>query len=172
MTRDDVRKLLAYAAAGTRDWAPSSVDVDLWTDLLGDLPYDDAHTALRQHAASTHHRPVPADIRAGVKRLRADRLDRTPDAVPDADPDQPVEYVQALRDGRVQIADGRQPRDLRALTGVFPSAPPADWRPQLPARSSEPPRVLPPVDDPARLEQARAEIAAREVIPLPDEATS
>jgi hypothetical protein len=169
VTRDEVRALLAYAAASTRDWSPTTVDVDVWADLLGDLTYDDARQALRAHAASSPFRPAPADLRAGVKRIRTDRLDRHPDAVPDANPDDTAAYQRALREGRLRIADGLDPRDMRAIGGTFASPPPADWRPQLPARRTTTPAVLPPVDDEQRMAEARAEVAARAPVPLPDE---
>jgi len=126
MTRDEVRTLLAHAAATTRDWAPTTVDVDVWLALLGHTSYDDALTALHQHAATTHHRPVPADLLAGVRRLRADRLDRVPHAVPAADPDDVPRWLADLRAQRHRAAGQRAlSPDRRELTGVFRTVPAA-----------------------------------------------
>lgn len=129
MTRDETRALLALAAATTRDWAPNSVDTDAWHGLLGDLEFDDCREALLDHCRRSHHRPVPADVRAGVKRVRADRLERAPYVIPAADPDDPQAYLRALRSGTARTAGGEQPRDLRQLEQVFPAVPPAGPRP-------------------------------------------
>jgi hypothetical protein len=125
MTRDEVRTLLAHAAATTRDWAPNSIDVDMWFELLGDLAYDDALHALKDHARGTHLRPVPADIRAGVKRLRADRLERAPYAIPAANPDDPKAYIDDLRHDRNRTASGTRHVDQRALPSTFRDVPKA-----------------------------------------------
>lgn len=170
MNRDETRALLFLAAAmESRGWAPTHIDVDAWTLVLADLRhFDDARDAIVQHYRQSPHRVTPAEVLAGVKRIRTDRLARTPDAVPDADPDQPAAYVQALRDGRVRIASGLNPRNVPALVaGTFPTPPPTDWRPQLPARQTSPVQVLPPVDDPERMAAARAELAAMTPIPVP-----
>lgn len=163
MTRDEIRTLLAHAAALTRDWAPTTVDVDVWLELLADLPYDDALTALAEHGKRTHLRPVPADIRAGVKRLRADRLERAPYAVPDADPDDVPAYLDALRSDRHRTADGLEPRPvLELIAAATPKTVDQalhDARRALPpAAGDQPRRALPPVDDPDAMARARAEL--------------
>jgi hypothetical protein len=147
MNRDETRTLLAHAAATTRDWAPTSIDVDMWLELLADLPYDDCLDALKTHARSTHLRPVPADIRAGVKRIRADRLERAPLAVPAADPDNVQGYLDDLRAQRHRTASGDRAVDQRAIEGTFrdvPTATPAaieaakDTVRRIPRRSRQP----------------------------------
>lgn len=143
MTRDEIRTLLAHAAAPSRDWAPTSIDVDIWLDYLGDLDYPDAHAALREHTRRTHHQPVPADLIAGVKHLRADRLNRQIDPIPAADPDDVPGYLEHLRAGRTSAGSGRHDGQ-RALPG--PAEPPAvdvhRWRQRvqrmLPARQPRP----------------------------------
>lgn len=128
MNRDQTRALLALGAATSRDWAPTSTDVDAWAALLDDLDFDDCRNALLAHAKQTHHRPVPADIRAGVKRIRADRLERAPLAVPAADPDDVQAYLDDLRTDRHRNAGthpGPQPKHLLSAFRDVPPASPA-----------------------------------------------
>lgn len=129
-----------------------------WHSLIGHLDFDDACEAVRRYFTCSREWLMPTDIIAGVKRIRADRLERTPDAVPDADPDDPAAYQQALREGRTRTADGLAPRDMSALPRTFPS-PPTEPRPLAitrgPART---PLAHLPVVDPERLAQARAEL--------------
>lgn len=179
MTRDETRALLALAAATTRDWTPTSIDVDAWHVLLDDLPADDCRQALFAHARQTHHRPVPADLRTGVKRIRADRLARAPYTIPDADPDDVDGYLRALRAGTQRAAGGEQPRDLRALENVFPSVPPGHappprglverFRASLPRRSR--PRDLTHAEAMADLDRMAEKIPAtdRQLVHTPDQ---
>lgn len=172
MNRDETRALLFLAAAmESRGWAPTHIDVDAWTLVLADLQhFDDARDAIIAHYRQSPHRVTPSEVIAGVKRLRADRLARIPDPPPDADPDDPAAYRQALRDGRVRVADGNipaQPERVRAaIANTFRQVPALD--PPAAPRNAPSLTRLPPAD-PERMAQARAELAAREPIPVPDE---
>jgi hypothetical protein len=152
--------LLAMLAANDRRTV-GDVDVEVWHDALSDLPFDDCRDAVRQLIRSSGQWITPFLVRQGVKAIRSDRLARAVDQVPDADPDDPSEYARALRENRMRTADGLQPRDLRAITSVFPSPPPADWQPAGAAPRNAPSLTGLPVVDPERMAQARAEIAAR-----------
>lgn len=150
--------LLAMLAASDRRTV-GDVDVEVWHDALSDLPFDDCRDAVRQLIRSSGQWITPYLVRQGVKAIRSDRLARAVDQVPDADPDDPSEYARALRENRMRTADGLQPRDMRAIEGTFPSPPPADWRPELPPRTTPNLTGLPDVD-PGRMAQARAELDA------------
>lgn len=140
MNRDETRQLLALAAATTRDWTPTSVDVDMWHTLLDDLDFTDALDALKAHARRTHHRPVPADIRAGVKAIRLDRLERAPLAVPAADPDDVDRYLADLRQQRHRSAGTLPAPDQRQLLSTFRDIPAASPAAIQAARAALPPK--------------------------------
>lgn len=172
MNRDETRALLFIAAAmESRGWTPTQIDVDAWTLVLADLGhFDDARDAIIAHYRQSPHRVTPAEVIAGVKRLRADRLSRIPDPAPDADPDDPLAYRRALREGRTRVADGdipAQPQRVRAaIANTFREVPAID--PPLAPRNAPNLTGLPPVD-PERMAQARAELDAREPVPLPEQ---
>jgi len=58
---------------------------------------------------------MPKDILDGVRRMRRARLDREPEAIPDADPDDVAAYLAALREGRFRAAEGEKPREVTKL---------------------------------------------------------
>lgn len=170
MNIPETSALLAMVAASDRRTV-GDIDVEVWHDALSDLPFGDCRDAVRAHIRSSREWLTPFDIRAGVKRIRADRLDRAPHLVPDADPDDPNAYRQALRDGRMRAADGAlTARDMRAIEGAF-RRPPTRALVDV-ARSSLPPRrpaaTRTPSVDPEAMARARAEVAAREPVPTPD----
>ena len=91
----------------------------VWCDLLDDVDFVDARAAARDLAmvrSGADRWLTPGDIRVGVRRIRADRLARTPDPLPDADPSDPAAYIAALRAGRTMVADPTtRPRPIGAL---------------------------------------------------------
>jgi hypothetical protein len=88
---------------------------DMWHQLLDDIDFKDAQAAVvavvkRKDFVS------PADIRGEVRRIRTERVSREWDFVPDADPDNPREFIAALRAGVARIADGSErPRPVQQL---------------------------------------------------------
>lgn len=159
MNIPEVSALLAMLAAHDRRTV-GDLDVEIWHDALHDMPFDDSRDAVRWLIRNSGEWITPYLVRQGVKRIRADRLERAVDQVPDADPDDPSDYARALRENRMRTADGIPPdphRVRQAIAGTFPS-PPAE-RPLAitrgPART--PVTHLPEVD-PERLAQARAEL--------------
>lgn len=162
----DAYEVLAVAQSFDRRTV-GDFDAASWVRAIGELNLDDAKQAVIDHYATSTDWLMPGHVRAGVNRIRANRLDRSIDAVPDADPDDPIAYQQALREGRSRTADGipAQPeRVQQAITGTFPSPPPLGWRPELPPRPAPHLAGLPPVDDAERMAQARAEVAARQPV--------
>jgi hypothetical protein len=106
MTHAETVALARYVKACCPQQAIDEYTPDAWHDLLGDLTLADARAAARE-VARRQPFVAPAEIRAEVRRIRADRLDR---AVLDAPPaeltDNPGRYKAAL-DARIsQIADG------------------------------------------------------------------
>lgn len=98
---------------------------DAWGDLLADLRLEDCTLAVRQLGQQQVF-IAPAEIRAAVRKIRTERIDRTP--LPDPDPDMtPVQTIAWLRQMRRAIADGtyqpppqfeRKPRDMAQLEGT------------------------------------------------------
>lgn len=170
MNRAETAELLTMIAAYDRRKL-GEVDVIAWAETLPDVALTDARAVVVEHYAASTDWLMPAHIRAGVKRIRRDRLERAPQVVPDADPDDPVAWRQALLDGRMRAADGTERRhDMRVIEGTFPSPPTADTAAGLAACRAA---IGPRRPDPARpshadadaMAQARAEIAAREPVP-------
>ncbi len=98
---------------------------DAWADLLGDLRLEDCMIAVRQLGQQQAF-IAPSEIRSTVRKIRAERIDRTP--MPDPDPDMtPAETILWLRETRKAIADGtyapppeleRRARDMRFISEI------------------------------------------------------
>lgn len=103
MNRAETALALTLAAAFDRRTL-GDTDVEAWHLVLGDLDFDDVKTAIAEHYATRRDWLMPADIRDRVKAMRTARLTAVPDPIPDADPDDTVAYLEALRAGRTRIA--------------------------------------------------------------------
>lgn len=71
MTRDEVKKLLAWAVANfpsmqERDLRPTA---ELWHKILGDLPYEIAEAALIKVLATAKYFPTVAEIREAAATI-------------------------------------------------------------------------------------------------------
>lgn len=113
MNHQEATALARYVRSACPQQAFDDYTYDVWHDLLGDLDFADAHAAA---IAVAKRQPfvAPAEIRAEVRRIRADRVSR---AIPPAPPaeltDRPAEYAQAVRDNVRRIADGfAMPREI------------------------------------------------------------
>lgn len=120
MTKTETARLLAVISAFDRRTV-GEAEVEAWYLVVGDLTGEDCAHAVREHYARTTDWLMPAHVRAGVRRMRAERLDRELEPVPDADPDDVSAYLTALRAGRRRIAAGdEKPRPVGALTVGHP----------------------------------------------------
>lgn len=162
-TLADAYELLAVAQTFDRRTV-GDFDAEAWRRAMHGLQLEDAKQAIVEHFTTSTDWLMPAHVRQGVMRIRRDRLERAPYAVPDADPDDPIAYQRALRDGIVRAADGTErPRDMRAIDSTFPSPPPASRAAIAAARAAIPPRrprAPQPAAEDSGMAQARAEIAA------------
>lgn len=104
MNKSQVSALLTLAAAYDRRTI-GEADVEAWHDALGDLSYDDAQAVIKGHYRVSNDWLMPSTIRAGVRKIRADRLDRAGPLAPPPDLT-PVETIEWLRRTRRAIADG------------------------------------------------------------------
>lgn len=127
-TLADAYELLAVAQTFDRRTV-GDFDAGGWRRALTGLDLDDAKQAVVEHYTTSTDWLMPGHVRAGVKRLRANRLERAPYTVPDADPDDPRAFIAALKAGTTLAAGGEQPRDLRQLEQVFPAVPPGQGAP-------------------------------------------
>jgi len=136
---------------------------DAWYDLLSDLDFAECQEAVK---AVARRQPfvAPAEIRAEVRRARADRLARTPLPAPPAElTDKPGRYQRIVKANIERVAAGLDV--TKALEGPapgpLPGEPPEEWKQ---AREGIAP-VVPHRPDPRdvareQVEQARAERGA------------
>ena len=156
MTPQETVLLTAYVKACCPQQAIGEYTPDAWHDLLGDLELTDCREAV---AAVAKRQPfvAPAEIRAEVKRIRADRLARTPlPAPPAALADDPGKYQEAIQRGIQRIADGKNLH--RAIAGApLPGEPPPVWQRAKEAIT----RPVPEKPDPRQVATEQAEEARR-----------
>ena len=122
MTPPETVLLTEYVRACCPQQAIGEYTPDAWHDLLGDLSLADCREAV---VAVAKRQPfvAPAEIRAEVRKIREDRLARTPLPAPPADPER---YREVLAANVARVADGMTVR--KALAGPLPGDPPAEWR--------------------------------------------
>ena len=126
MTPTETVLLTEYVRACCPQQAIGEYTPDAWHDLLDDLSLADCREAVR-NVARRQPFVAPAEIRAEVRKIREDRLARTPlPAPPAALADDPERYREALAANVARVADGMTVR--RALAGPLPGDPPAEWR--------------------------------------------
>lgn len=104
MTQDEIVDLLTLMASFDRRTI-GEADVAAWTLAVGDLAYGDAQEAVVMHYREKRDFLMPADIRAAVKVIRAERLSRTPIAAPPRELlDDPQAYIAALKANTAKAA--------------------------------------------------------------------
>lgn len=108
MNAQEAIRLCRYVRAACPAQAMDEFTPMTWADLLSDVRYEDAQEAVRD-LAKMQPFIAPAEIRAGVRRIRARRLELYGDPVPPPDltPRQTVEW---LRDAYRRIGDGEDGR--------------------------------------------------------------
>ncbi|WP_045740886.1 hypothetical protein [Actinoplanes rectilineatus] len=71
---DRAEVVLLLTLAGTFDYRKvGDADVEAWHLALDDIPLDDAKAAVVRHYRESRERLMPADVRQGVKAIRAER---------------------------------------------------------------------------------------------------
>ena len=122
MTPKETVLLTRYVKACCPQQQIDEYTPDAWYDILGDLDLDDCRTAV----VAIKKRAVfvdPSEIRAEVKRIRRDRLDR--EIIP-APPAEPGPYKAELDASIKRIAEGRSVH--LAIGGpVREGPPPEEW---------------------------------------------
>lgn len=159
MTPTETVLLTEYVRACCPQQAISEYTPDAWHDLLGDLELADCKAAV-QAVAKRQPFVAAAEIRAEVRRIRTDRLARTPLPAPPAEAaDHPGRYQRIIQANVERIAAGFDER--RALPGgPLPGEPPAEW--QQAREAIVPPEPAKPDPREVALEQVREARAKRE----------
>ena len=128
MNLTETTTLLAMIQAFDRRTV-GQADVTAWQATLDDLRFDDCRDAVVAHFRNSSEWLMPAHVRATVKAARRERLDRdTPLEPPDADPNDPPAYIEALRADRRRVADGTERQRpvselIAGAAGRMPSIP-------------------------------------------------
>jgi len=96
-------------------------DVVAWLQVIGDLDYADARAAVLAHYGGlATERMMPGHVRAGVRKIRADRIARSQIPAPPASlADHPRDYQRALLAAVKIAADGHAlpAPQVQAITG-------------------------------------------------------
>ncbi|MFC7330793.1 hypothetical protein [Marinactinospora rubrisoli] len=135
MTPTEATTLARLARAACPQQHFDEFTPDIWFDLLGDIGFDDAKQGLLA-ATRTRAFVSPAEIRAEVKKIRAERMKNSDLALPPAHPDA-RDYSQQFRAQLRALADGKRVDEVLALepgsvdavppTGVYAEARGADY---------------------------------------------
>lgn len=107
---DTAKAVLAKASLYDQTFSTPDLGVAVaWSEVLGQTNRDDALAVVATHYATETRRIMPADIVAGVKRIRTERLRAvsTAELEPDLDGDDPRQFIAAKRERIAAIADGR-----------------------------------------------------------------
>jgi hypothetical protein len=109
---DTAKAVLAKASLYDQSFATPDLGIAVaWAEALGDLDKDDALRVVADHYTAETRRIMPADVKAGVRRIRAKRLEVDFEDIPalDAVADDPIEYQRVLRQYRARVAGGWTP---------------------------------------------------------------
>lgn len=109
MTPSETVILTEYVKACCPQQRMGEFTPDAWHDLLGDLSLEDCRAAVIV-VAKAQPFCAPSEIRAEVRRIRNERIDKA--EIPPPPPetlDNPAAYKAALLAGRVAAGDGRDP---------------------------------------------------------------
>lgn len=110
MTPKETLLLARYVKACCPQQAMDTYTPEAWHDLLGDLELGDCKAAV-QAVAKRQPFVAPAEIRAEVRRIKDERLERTPVPAPPAELlDDPAAYADRLRQSAQAIASGQPER--------------------------------------------------------------
>lgn len=118
MNRSEAATILALCASYDRRTI-GEADVAAWIQVIGDLRFQDVSQAIVGHYSRSRDFVMPSEIRTEVRRIRDDRLLRTPLPAPPADLS-PLETIAWQRQTTARIADGWEPEPL-VLTRPMPS---------------------------------------------------
>lgn len=125
---DTAKAVLAKASLFDQTFATPDLGIAVaWSEALGDLDKTDAMRAVTEHYASQTRRIMPADVIAGVRRIRRDRIERQAENV-DYDAEDVAGGIDAIRGHRQAIASGQRPVQqlLESTLARMPKVPDVD----------------------------------------------
>lgn len=115
MTPAEAAALLAVAAAFDNR-KPDADAAKAWSVALDGYRFEDCRDAIVAHYRSSSDWIMPAHVVAGVKRIRASRIDAVALTPPrELDPDDTAAYQRWLAEERARVADGGQPSTPAAV---------------------------------------------------------
>lgn len=104
MNNQETVKLTRLVKAVCPQQAMDEYTADAWCELLADLRMEDCTEAVKA-LGQTQPFIAPSEVRAQVRKIRAERIERT--ELPAPHPDlTPLETIEWLRETRKAIADG------------------------------------------------------------------
>ena len=104
MTSDEVWDLLGVIA-GIDHRTLGEKDGEIWEAMVGDLDFGDALAAVGAYYREQREWIMPADIRAAVRAMQTERIERSPVPPPPAElTDDPQAYIAALRRSTIAAA--------------------------------------------------------------------
>lgn len=112
---DTAKAVLAKASLYDQTLANPDIGIAVaWGRLLERVDLDDALSAVDGHYLAETRRIMPADVVKGVRKIRAERIQRAVESVPeaDADPDDIGLYLETLRAERRRLGDGESPSPM------------------------------------------------------------
>lgn len=121
MNRTETVALLRIVKAACPAQKLDEYTPEAWADLLSDLRFEDCQEALRNLGRRLVF-IAPAEIRIEVRRIRKDRLDRSPLPVPPPDLT-PLETLAWQRETNKAIADGTYVPPALELVKPMPALP-------------------------------------------------
>jgi hypothetical protein len=158
VTEEEALVLTRYVKACCPQQAIDKYTPDAWYRLLGDLEYADCELAV-DAVAKRQPFVAAAEIRAEVRKIRDDRLARTPLPAPPAEATDTGRYQEIIRANVQRIADGTSLH--RAIAGApLPGEPPEAW--QQAREALEDPTPVKPDPRQVAAEQAEESRAKRE----------
>lgn len=159
--------VLTGIAASFDNRKPDEAAATAWAMALDGLRFEDCRDAIVSHYRTSREWIMPIDVITTVKRMRTSRLEDAPPVDPPAghDPDNVADHLAWLGWTRKAIADGVPPepepyratRHIGELRGVLRAVPAIEAKPREKSAEHE-----------AAMEAARAELANREPVPMPD----
>lgn len=117
MTKSEVSFLLsAIYVYERRQDAVSTVQVEAWHQLLGDIDFETAKKVIASHYMESDRTLTVAGLRAAARSLqpRRDTVDEKT-RVPDADPDDTRAFIGALKSGHWQPPRDPEDYETKAL---------------------------------------------------------
>lgn len=112
-----VGELLARIAVGDNRQVDHAT-IAMWHEVVSDLDFTDACEAVRRHRMTSADYLLPVHVRAGVKRIREERIDKHLKEIPPyPDPDDVRGAIEWERQWRKRIADGEVPPQPAAIEG-------------------------------------------------------